>query len=78
MDNKEGRDGGMNWEIVIDIYMCVIYSVYILYIYIYTIDTMNKIDNRSKPTLQCGELCTIICSNLNEKEIQKEGMYIYI
>ena len=38
---------------------------------------MNKIDNRSKPTLQCGELYTIICSNLNEKEIQKEGMYIY-
>ena len=77
MDNKRGRDGGMNWEIVIDIYMCVIYSVCI-YIYIYTIDTMNKIDNGSEPTLQCGELYTIICSNLNEKEIQKEGMYIYI
>ena len=33
-DTKGGRDGGMNWEIVIDIYMCVIYSVCI-YIYIY-------------------------------------------
>ena len=43
MDNKGGRNGEMNWGIVIDIYMCVLYSVYILYIY--TIDTINKIDN---------------------------------
>ena len=43
MDNKGGRNGEMNWGIVIDIYMCVLYSVYILYIY--TIDTINKINN---------------------------------
>ena len=38
MDTKEEREDGRDWEVGIDIYKCI-------YIYIYTIDTVYKIDN---------------------------------
>ena len=59
MDAKEGRvRGGMNWEIGINIH---------------TIDTMSKIDNSWEPTLWYKELYSVLCGDLNGKEIQRRG-----
>ena len=42
--------------------------------HIYT--TMYKIDNYCKSTIQHQEIYSMLCGDLNEKEIQKEGTYV--
>ena len=37
---------------------------------------MYKIDNKWKPTVYHREFYQMLCSDLNEKEIQKEGIYV--
>ena len=39
--------------------------------HIYIIDTMYKIDNQREPAVQHRELYSVLCGDLNRKEIQK-------
>ena len=57
MDTKGGTGGGMNWEIGIDIYMSL---------------GMKQITSED---LLCsnGELYSVLCGDLDEREIQKGG-----
>ena len=45
---------------------------------IYIYPTMYKIDNKWELTVEHRELYSMLCSDLNGKEIQKRRNYIYI
>ena len=38
----------------------------------------EEMGNPQEPTVQRRELYSVLCGDLNEKEIQKEGIYVYI
>ena len=57
MDTKGKKGGEMDWEIRIEIY------IYIMY----------KTDNNDNLLYNNMELCSLLCDDLNGKEIQKRG-----
>ena len=57
MDTKGEKQGGINWEIGIGIYTLLILCI-------------KQITNENLPH---RELYSMLCGNLNEKEIQKRG-----